>query len=380
MAARGLAAVDAPAIAPEPIAEFSSGEAGSRLRELAAAIESRHTAASVDGEAELGDHRSTADDGARGETATPALSLATPPTAPPSAASRRARRDFWRDQPKAERLPWKAYLQRELGKVNQRERCDRAAKAKAEKHGEGAWTAGRIEFLEKQRAITRARVIEGSVADARRVWSELANHKATHVYAIGIKKLCNRRGWTLADMAARRRLALVYFGLLVSVPTCFNGRWAMQPRFRRGERRSGLEYLRNTFGGMRQRKYAPCMRAVAQSFLAEVLADPGHTAADRQDIHRDTVRECTLDLQDVNVLDAYQPPRRAVGAWEASGAWAFKQYWFHSYNGSAKPKLLGAYDADGRLLDLELLTSPWSAARLFPRRHTDPPPDDPPEA
>jgi hypothetical protein len=277
----------------------------------------------------------------------------TPEPPPPLERDPRARR------PRAE------WLKAELAAERLRERIRRRREAKTGKDGE--WTAEREATLLKHKAQSRT-LIEGAVSRARERWRELAQHSETAVYAIGFKRLCDARGWTMADLAARRRLAALDFGLRAAHPV----RWNPHRRPMLGKRR-GLAPLSAAFESLRK-DYAPCLRGVAQKFFCGLLAGPGDTKEDSQAIDRSTVREVMGDLQAFGCLHFYQPPAGAAEAFEVGDSGhACNRYWFH-VKGNPKPALRCAWDPlTGEPLYLEVLELPWLGAT--PRSPDDDPGD-----
>ncbi|HKT94672.1 MAG TPA: hypothetical protein VJS18_21110 [Paraburkholderia sp.] len=259
-------------------------------------------------------------------------------------------------RPRLSRATW---LKNELAAEKLRAKCERRAKQGVAKRGERACSGERLAFLTERRAIARV-VLEGRVATARRAWADLRTNPSTVVYAIAIKRLCDARGWTLADMAARRRLAALLFLLQAAVPMCWNGRFARRatPKAQRSGR---LQPLSNVMG-YRERKYGTCVRGVGQGFLRRVIAWAGDTPDDSRTVNRATVRECMEDLAEFGALSFYRVPKHAADPMEiGDSGYVMHRYWLHGRD--PKPALRGVYDAAGELLWVDVLDAPWAGAK-----------------
>ena len=257
------------------------------------------------------------------------------------------------------RLPRKQWLQRELAAEKLKERIDRRCKAKAEMRRElhpdaVEWGVERERRLIEARALAR-KAIEGRVSDARAYYAELCSDPSTAHFAIAVKKICDQHGWTLADLAAQRTLALICFLLTLAVPGCWNVRYA-RPAQRRGGR------LVKLGAAFTNRKYSPVVRAVAQPFLATVIAWRGHCDDDDRSVDRSTVREHMQRLEAMRVVQAVQVPQHAAEPHEiGKSGHVINRYWLAD-KGSPKPALLGCWTADGVCVDVDVLAAPWVGA------------------
>jgi len=315
-------------------------------------------------------------DGAVPTVAPPGSPLAPQQSAPSAAASE--------PSPGAYILSRKEWLRRELDQERTRERDLKRARAKVEKYNtiddEGVqqeWGVERERRLIEARAKVR-KGIEGRVADAKAMYVALANDPQTAHFAIGIKKICDAKRWTLADIAAQRTLTLLCFLLELAVPGCWNVRYS-KPAPRRGGRlvRFGDAFTR--------RKYSPVVRAVAQPFLRSVIAWRGHSPDDDRSVDRSTVFEHMALLEHAKLVQPVQVPIEAAEPHEIgklvmrkSGGklvacrFSINRYWLAD-RGNPKPALLGCWTADGVCVDIDVLAAPWAGATPVDSPPTSPP-------
>jgi hypothetical protein len=228
------------------------------------------------------------------------------------------------------------------------------------------WSAERERKLVQERARVRP-LIDGPVSRAREYWRQLCANPATSHLATGIKRVCDANGWTLADLSARRALVILEFLRGNAIPSCWNAKYTRAPA--RGMGKLGDALTRSG------RKYAPCARAIAQPFLATVIAWPGDCAADSRPTCTKTVARLVTELELAGLIQAVQVPNYAAEPHEiGETGHVINRYWLAD-RGSPKPALMSVWrDADGGLLTLEqleerarvTLEAPWSAARPQP--------------
>ncbi len=258
------------------------------------------------------------------------------------------------------RLPRKAWLQRELAQEQLQERIAHRAKAKVKQNNSlheraSEWTVGREQTLNQARA--KARKYIESVSAARGYYRELCLDPVAAHFAIALKKLCDAHGWTLADLAARRALALIVFFRSCATPFCWNARFARAPSFARSRRPAKLGR------SLESRKYSPTVRGVARPYLATVLAWPGHSPEDDRSVDVSTVSDHTARLVEVSVLQRVQVPQHAADSGEIGASGHVINRYHLADKGSRKPALSGCWTVDGELVDAEVLQAPWTGAR-----------------
>jgi hypothetical protein len=251
---------------------------------------------------------------------------------------------------------------RELAGLQLEARIAKRAAAKAARRAAFAdesavWGPAREKRVIEARAKQRPLMEQRRNAEAR--FRELAKDPRTAHHAIAIKKLCDENEWTFADVVARRLLTIVEFFLELARPHCWNAHRARAPLAR------GL----GAFGDVLargKRKYSLCVTAIAQPFLATVLAGPGDTPTDDRRVCRKTVGRLTALLEDAGVLRAEQVPAHAAESHEVGpSGWTIYRYWLAD-KGSPKPALMALWpwDADGELRDAQTLEAPWRGARV----------------
>lgn len=279
------------------------------------------------------------------------------------------------------RLSREEWLRRELESERLKNRTTERTQKRVERVQAGLHVFGprREESLLRARARVRAQTMEARPAALRAFLNQLQLTAATAYLAIGFKRICDGRGWSPVDEAARRRLALLLFFRELAIPHNWNARY-VRPRARRGSRRMAKpERLAESGFGV-VRKYTPCARAIDQrEVLTDVLASDGHSAIDDRSCNVKTVQRALRDLEDVQLVQSVQVPLSAAEPWElgnkkADGTqWAFNRYYVAT-PGSPKPALMGYYtelDPAGA----EVLERPWRGMRPQP-----PPPDASPPA
>jgi hypothetical protein len=262
----------------------------------------------------------------------------------------------------------KQRLKSALAALQLEERIARRAAAKAATRvalaDDAVWGPKREKRLVEDRA--RVRPLIERVPSARARFVELAKDPTTAHFAIAIKRVCDEKGWTLADLAARRLLCLLEFHRAAARPQCWNAHRARAPLAR------GL----GTFGNVlarAKRKFTPCVNAVAQPFLAGVLAGPGDGPHDDRSVCRKTVGRLTQLLVVAGVLQAVQVPAHAAESFEVGkSGHAIYRYWLAD-KGSPKPALMGPWNADGDLVDAAILEEPWRGAVVVLPPATAPP-------
>jgi hypothetical protein len=262
-------------------------------------------------------------------------------------------------------LSRKAWLAQELASEQLRARVERPRPARVLPLTAAEWGPGRDKIMIERRAKQRP-LIE-SVSKARERHRELANDPATAHFAIAIKRVCNARGWTLADLAARRALTMLEFLRECARPQCWNARHVRRPR-------RGLATLGTAVtASAATRKYSPCVQAVAQPFLATVLAWPGHSSTDDRSVNRKTIGRVAQLLVAAGVLQCVQVPAHAAEPHEiGETGHAIYRYWLAD-RGSPKPALMRPFDADGELVGVEILSEPWRGAVATRPPSTAPP-------
>lgn len=286
--------------------------------------------------------------------------IADPPAAiphatPATSATTKQQRSTAQARPRLSRARW---LKSELASERLAAKCERRAKQRIADRGERACSARREAFLVERKTMARV-VLEGRVSSARRAWERLREDPHTAVYAIAFKRMCDARGWTLADDAARRRLCALLFLMLVAVPMCWNGRFARRA-MPKGQRSGRLQPLGNVMG-YRERKFGTCVRGVSQGYLRRVIAWAGDSPDDSRRVHRATVRECMDDLEAFGALQCYRVPKHAADPMEiGDSGYVMNRYWLHGRD--PKPALRSVYDAAGELLWTDVLDAPWAGA------------------
>jgi hypothetical protein len=219
------------------------------------------------------------------------------------------------------------------------------------------WGPAREKRVIEARAKVRPLMEHRRAADAR--WRELVKDPRTAHYACLVKTICDANEWTFADVVARRLLTIVEFFRELARPHCWNAHRARAPLAK------GL----GAFGDVLargKRKYSLCVTAIAQPFLATVLAGPGDTPTDDRRVVRKTVGRLTALLEDAGVLRAEQVPAHAAESHEVGpSGWTIYRYWL-AEKGSPKPALMALWpwDADGELRDAQTLEAPWRGARV----------------
>lgn len=275
-------------------------------------------------------------------------------------------------EPTTSRLSREQWLKRELDAERLRKRAEARNKERIAKLANDVHVFGprREESLLRARQSVRARTIEARPAALRRHLVELQSDARTAYLVVGIKRICDERGWSPVELCARRLLCLLLFLRELAIPHCWNARH-VRPQRRRGSKRLAMpEKLGGHFGTVR--KFTPCARAVDQrKVLTSVLAGDGHTAEDDHSCNVKTVQRALRALEDVQLIQAVQVPPSAAEPWElGSSGYAFNRYYVAT-PGSPKPALMGwwsANDSDGA----EVLRRPWAGMR--PTATEDPPP------
>lgn len=234
----------------------------------------------------------------------------------------------------------------------------------------GVWSEGRTRKLLQARSAVRARTMEARAARVRELWCELALDPSTSHYAIGIKRICDQRGWTLADPAAQRVLALLDFLRELSIPHCWNAKY-VRPIGRRGSNRMAMPTRGSeTFEGVTLRKHTPAVRGVGQGFLCTVLAAAGHTREDDRRCCSKTVQRALALLEGVGLVQAVQVPAHAAEAFEIGDSGHTINRYYLADRGSPKPALMACWllleDADGGAVlspaHSDVLELPWIGA------------------
>ena len=262
----------------------------------------------------------------------------------------------------------KQRLKSELAALQLEERIARRAAAKAATRvamaDDAVWGPRRDKRAIEDRA--RVRPLIERVPSARARFVELAKDPSTAHFAIGFKRICDSKGWTLADLAARRVLCAIEFMRAFARPACWNAHRARAP-MPRGLGRTSAVLERS------KRRFTPCVRAIAQPFLCSVLAGPGDGPHDDRRVHRKTVGRITRLLEQTGVLQAVQVPAHAAESYEiGDSGHAIYRYWLAD-KGSPKPALMGPWTADGELADVAILDEPWRGARVVQPPSTAPP-------
>jgi hypothetical protein len=263
-------------------------------------------------------------------------------------------------------LSYDSWLRRELASEQLRKRLERPRVHEKPPLPREAAEWGPLK--EKRSIEARAKVrplIEG-VSAAKECYRALCLDPTTAHFAIAIKRICDAKGWTLADLAARRALALLEFLRLLARPHCWNARHVRRPR-------RGLFSVGAVVASGAQRKYSPGVQAVAQPFLATVLAWPGHRPDDDRSVNRKTVGRVTALLDLAGVVQAIQVPAHAAESHElGDSGHAIHRYWLAD-RGSPKPALMAPFDAAGELVGVDILAAPWRGAVPAVPRSTAPP-------
>lgn len=259
-------------------------------------------------------------------------------------------------------------IKRELAAIHLEERIARRAAAKASTRvvldDAAVWGPRREKRIVEARA--KVRPIMEHVPKARDRYRLLALDPATAHFAIALKRICDEHGWTLADQCARRLLTLIEFMREFARPQCWNAHRARAPLAR------GL----GSFGAVlahAKRKYSLCATAVAQPFLAGVIASAGDGPTDDRSVHRKTVGRLTALLEDAGVIQAVQVPAHAAESYEVGkSGHAIYRYWLAD-KGSPKPALMRPWTVDGELVDAAILEAPWRGAVVALPPATAPP-------
>ena len=226
------------------------------------------------------------------------------------------------------------------------------------------WGPNREKRIVEARA--KQRPLMESVPKARERHRVLALDPTTAHFALAIKRICDEREWTYADQVARRLLTLIEFFREFARPQCWNAHRARAPLPRGlGKTSAVLERAK--------RKFSPCATAVAQPFLAGVIAGAGDGPNDDRSVCRKTVGRLTALLEDAGVIQCVQVPAHAAESYEVGkSGHAIYRYWLAD-KGSPKPALMGPWTADGDLVDAVILESPWRGATVVLPPATAPP-------
>jgi hypothetical protein len=259
-------------------------------------------------------------------------------------------------------------LKSALAALQLEKRIARRAAAKAATRSaiadDAVWGPKREKRIVEARA--KQRPLMERVPKARERFVELTKDPTTAHFAIAIKKLCDEHEWTLADECARRLLTLVEFFREFARPQCWNAHRARAP-LPRGLARTGSVLERA------KRKFSPCATAVAQPFLAGVIAGAGDGPNDDRSVCRKTVGRLTALLEDAGVIQCVQVPAHAAESYEVGkSGHAIYRYWLAD-KGSPKPALMGPWTADGDLVDAVILEEPWRGATVVLPPATAPP-------
>lgn len=270
------------------------------------------------------------------------------------------------------RLSREEWLKRELDAERLRKRTERASAERIAKLKDGVHVFGprKQESLLRARQTVRARTMEARPAQLRRHLVELQADPVTAYLVIGLKRICDARGWSPVDIAARRVFALLLFLRELAIPHAWNTRY-VRPRARRGSRRlAAPEKLGGSHFGTVS-KFTPCARAIDQRrVLTEVLALEGHSAEDDRSSSVKTVQRALRTLESVSLIQSVQVPPSAAEPWElGESGYAFNRYYVAT-PGSPKPALMGVWTADDSF-GADVLARPWAGMRP---RACDPPP------
>jgi len=270
------------------------------------------------------------------------------------------------EREKRERLPREQWHARELARLREKRRynggpdADRHPKRQAAlerlKPTQEFWGAERTKAICRRRSTVRARVMDASSRELRQTFAQLSASARDKHFAIGLKRMARARGWALEDMCTKRRYAALEFLRESAVPH----RWI--PKTARAYRRRlrGLSSLEHTLDGMPmpgEPGWTPCVRAIAQPFLAGVIAAPG-----REDVHRRTVQRVVDDLVEFGLVQAVQVPCDEADAFEiGDSGWPTYRYYL-AYADSPKPALMQCWGDDGEPVGLDVLAEPWLGA------------------
>lgn len=270
------------------------------------------------------------------------------------------------------RISREAWLKRELEAERLRKRSERRSAEHVAKLRNDVHVFGprREEAMLRARAAVRARTIEARPAALRRYLRELQSDARTSHYVIGFKRICDARGWSPVDLAARRVLALLLFFRECATPHCWNKRH-VRPYVRRGSKRFAKPEAVGGMLGVTVRKFTPAARAVDQrKVLTRVLAADGHSLEEDRSCNVKTVQRAIAALRSVDLVQAVQVPPSAAEAWElGSSGWAFNRYYVAT-PGSPKPALMGYWSAADPF-GADVLARPWVGVR--PQSTADPP-------
>lgn len=275
--------------------------------------------------------------------------------------------------PGSPRLSREQWLKRELEAERLQRRTAQRTKARIEKLREDVHVFGaqREESLLRARAAIRKRTIEARPAKVREYLHELQADARTAYLVVGIKRLCDERGWSPIELCSRRFLCLLLFLRELAIPHCWNSKH-VRPQARRGSKRLAKP---EAIGGMlgTVRKYTPCARAVDQrKVLTAVLAADGHSPEDDRSCNVKTVQRALRALESVQLVQSVQVPPSAAEPWElGESGYAFNRYYVAT-PGSPKPALMGWWSSnstDGA----EVLARPWAGMR--PISEPAPPPE-----
>ena len=287
---------------------------------------------------------------------------------PPRVSSPVAAHSAGSSEAQRRQLSREEWLKRELDAERARKRSESRSARRIEqlKSDVHPFSPRREETLMRARQAARGKTIEARAANVRRLLVELQSNAATAYIAIGIKRICDRMGWSPVELAARRRLCMLLFLRELAVPHCWNAQY-VRPQRRRGSRRLAKpERLGEHLGAVR--KYTPCARAIDQrKVLTSVLAAEGHCPEDDQSCNVKTVQRALRDLEDVSLVQSVQVPLSAAEPWElgqrqADGTrWAFNRYYVAT-PGSPKPALMGFWSADDPN-GAAVLERPWAGMR-----------------
>lgn len=287
---------------------------------------------------------------------------------PPRVSSPVAAHSAGSSEAQRRQLSREEWLKRELDAERARKRSESRSARRIEqlKSDVHPFSPRREETLMRARQAARGKTIEARAANVRRLLVELQSNAATAYIAIGIKRICDRKGWSPVELAARRRLCMLLFLRELAVPHCWNAQY-VRPARRRGSRRMAKpERLGEHLGVVR--KYTPCARAIDQrKVLTSVLAAEGHCVEDDQSCNVKTVQRALRDLEDVSLVQSVQVPPSAAEPWElgerqADGSrWAFNRYYVAT-PGSPKPALMGFWSADDPH-GAAVLERPWAGMR-----------------
>lgn len=258
-------------------------------------------------------------------------------------------------------------LKSALAALQLEKRIARRAAAKAAKRSiadDAVWGPNREKRIVEARA--KQRPLMESVPKARERHRVLALDPTTAHFALAIKRICDEREWTYADQVARRLLTLIEFFREFARPQCWNAHRARAPLPRGlGKTSAVLERAK--------RKFSPCATAVAQPFLAGVIAGAGDGPNDDRSVCRKTVGRLTALLEDAGVIQCVQVPAHAAESYEVGkSGHAIYRYWLAD-KGSPKPALMGPWTAAGDLVDAVILESPWRGATVVLPPATAPP-------